>query len=130
MSEEVNILKYDEDKRLVFGWASVSLAKDGLLIVDADDEVIPPEELEAAAYDYVLTCRMAGEGHIGGSIGDIVESFMLTPDKAKAMGISEPGITGWWIGVKVHDPEIFKKVKEGDYQMFSIQGVALKEQVV
>ena len=48
----------------------------------------------------------------------------------KAMGIPE-GIlpVGWWIGFKVTDPEVWEKVKDGTYSMFSIEGEAVREEV-
>ena len=31
---------------------------------------------------------------------------------------------GWWIGFKVLDEEVWEKVKDGTYSMFSIEGTA------
>ena len=36
---------------------------------------------------------------------------------------------GWWIGFKVTDDEVWKKVKDGTYPMFSIEGEAVREEV-
>ncbi len=53
----------------------------------------------------------------------------MSPEKAEAMGfaddIAKDVPVGMWIGVKL-DPagETFAKVKDGAYQMFSIQGTA------
>lgn len=119
------IAKVDEDEQLAFGWAWVSIDKDGDLIIDSHGESIEPEDLEVAAYDYVLEARAAGELHKDQEpIGQIVESFVLTPRKAETMGLNAPGVMGWWIGVKVADEEVFAKVKSGEYKMFSIHGIA------
>ncbi len=61
---EHTILKSDDDKRLVFGWASVSISDGENLLEDLQGDSIDPEELEAAAYEYVLNFRDAGEEHI------------------------------------------------------------------
>lgn len=125
----VRICKVDEDERLVFGWASIATDTDGAPIADLDGDVIEPSDLEHAVYDYVLKARTAGEQHAGDPIGQIVESLMMTPDKAKAMGIEAPTAVGWWVGVKVDDAEVFAKVKDGTYKMFSIEGTAEKEEM-
>ena len=125
----VKVCKVDTEQQLVFGWASVSSDGNGQLVVDSDGEMIEPPELEQAVYDYVLEAREAGELHKGEAIGRMVESFVLTPEKASAMGLTLPPINGWWFGVKVDDPEVFAKVKDGTYQMFSIEGTAEREEV-
>ena len=41
------------------------------------------------------------------------------------MGIPEGTIPeGWWVGFYIPDPVIYKKVKDGEFEMFSIQGYA------
>lgn len=121
---QAQIAKVDEDEHLVFGWAWVSTNVDGEIIVDSQGESIEPRELEKAAYDYVLNARAVNELHEGADIGAVVESFVFTPEKAKAMGLPAEDRIGWWIGVHVPDAEIFGKVKDGTYSMFSIEGVA------
>ena len=54
----------------------------------------------------------------------MVESFMLTPEKAEAMGLPETQAAGWWVGYKLADADVFAKVKDGTYSMWSIQGSA------
>ena len=46
------------------------------------------------------------------------------------MGIP-PGTlpVGWWIGFQVTDPEVWAKVKDGTYSMFSIEGTAQRVEV-
>jgi hypothetical protein len=124
----MRVAKIVEDEQLVFGWASVSMTKDDLLVVDSHGDVIEPEELERAAYEFMLTSRQSGERHEGESVADVVESVFIDAKKAQAMGIDAPH-TGWWIGVKIEDPEVFAKVKSGEYEMFSVEGTAIVEDV-
>lgn len=43
------------------------------------------------------------------------------------MGIPEGTVpTGWWIGFKVTDDDVWAKVKDGTYPMFSIEGEAVR----
>ncbi|MNH15357.1 hypothetical protein D3C79_749690 [compost metagenome] len=53
---------------------------------------------------------------------------MLTKEKQGAMGIPEGVVPeGWWVGFHIEDTEIFKKVKSGEYEMFSVHGSAFRK---
>lgn len=120
----------DDDRRLVFGWANVSVRRDGEQIIDYQDDMIDPEDLEEAVYDYVLDFRDAGEEHNPGrrKCGRLVESCVFTADKLAAMGLPEGAVPlGWWIGFYVDDDETWEKVKNGTFKMFSIEGRATRE---
>jgi len=123
-------IKFDAEQRLVFGWANVSRNEAGELLVDSQDDTISPEELEKAAYDFVLDVRKAGEMHqrVEG-IGTMVESVMLTLEKQEAMGIPAGTVPeGWWVGFKVAQ-DVFDKVKTGEYSMFSIGGRGIRSDI-
>lgn len=124
------ILKSDDEKMLAFGWASISMRVDGELIEDWQKDIVEPEELEKAAYDYVLLYREGGEMHERGGAAVLIESVVFTEEKMQAMGIPVGTIpVGWWIGFKVTDKDVWEKVKDGTYQMFSIEGVAERVKV-
>ncbi len=121
------ILKSEGDKRLVFGWASVCVSVNGERIRDRQDDIIDPQELEAAAYEYVLDFRGAGEEHLPGKRqkARLVESCVLTEEKQRAIGIPVGTVpVGWWVGFYVDDDEAWEKVRDGTYKMFSIEGTA------
>lgn len=119
-----------EDERLVFGWANVSVAADGTQVVDSHSDMIDPDVLEKAAYEYVLQFRDAGQMHAGGSVGRLVESFMVTPQKLEAMGLASDALpVALWVGFKIDDADVWAKVKSGEYPAFSIQGQAMREPV-
>lgn len=129
---EVSILKTDDDKRLVFGWASISITVDGEQLEDRQQDMIDPEDLEEAAYEYVLNFRDTGEEHIPTmrKKGKLVESCVFTEEKQRAMGIPAGTIPiGWWIGFKIEDDDAWERVKNGTYRMFSIEGKANREPV-
>ena len=121
------IAKTVDDKKLVFGWASISFTADGEQLEDLQHDIINPEDLEEAVYEYVLNFRDTGEEHRPNlrKKGKLVESCVFTLEKQKAMGLPE-GIlpVGWWIGFKIEDDEAWEKVKNGTYRMFSIEGKA------
>ena len=119
------ISKASEKENLVFGWANVALKPDGEAPLDWDGDVTPPEVLEKAAYQFVLKFRQSGEMHEGEVKGHLVESMMFTKEKIEALGIPEGVVPeGWWVGFYIPDDEVFKKVVEGKYKMFSVEGTA------
>lgn len=125
LKSRFKIMKSDEDKMLAFGWASVSARIDGEVIEDYQGDIIEPGELEAAAYEYVRLYGEGGEMHERGGVAVLVESVVFTVEKMQAMGIPEGTVpVGWWIGFKVTDKDVWEKVRDGTYQMFSIEGEA------
>lgn len=126
---EFRVAKIAEDEQLVFGWASITKTANGQTVVDSQDEIIETEDLEPAVYEYVLNFADMGLDHVGEPVGKMVESLMLTSEKAAAMGISGAIPEGWWIGFHVPNPDVFAKFKSGEYGMFSIQGTAVPEEV-
>lgn len=131
-SADFEIYKADDDQHLVFGWASVAITVDGEELEDMQHDMIDPEDLEEAAYEYVLNFRDTGEEHLPGyrKKGRLVESCVFTPDKQKAMGIPAGTLpVAWWIGFKIDDEDTWRRVKDGTYRMFSIEGKAQREPI-
>ncbi len=129
---EHTILKSDDGKRLVFGWASVSVTLNGMPLEDRQQDIIAPDDLETAAYEYVLNFRDGGVGHIPSmrKKARLVESCVFTEEKQTAMGIPPGTIpVGWWIGFYVDDDDAWEKIKNGTYKMFSIEGTATRETI-
>lgn len=120
-----NIHKSDDDQMLAFGWASVSMRAGDEIIEDWQEDIIDPDELEAAAYDFVELYREGGEMHERGGVATLIESVVFTKEKQQALGIPEGVLpVGWWLGFKVTDKEVWEKIKDGTYSMFSIEGTA------
>lgn len=124
------ISKRDEDKRLVFGWCNLSTV-DGQPVVDLQGDYAPIEEIEKSAYKYVVESRKGGDMHqrVGDGplhTADLVESFVVTPEKLRGLGVPEEVAvtmpTGWWVGMKVNDDEQWAKVKNGERTGFSVHG--------
>lgn len=130
------ISKIDADKRLVFGWAYVSHDNAGNVMVDKSGEFIDDyDELEKAAYDFVLRSRRGGIDHERSDYGPVIkstmiESMVLTPEKCQAIGI-QPGTvpSGWWVGFRVEDDDAWQMVKRGERMAFSIHGTGVKKEV-
>jgi len=113
--------------QLVFGWANVTVQEDGTTPFDWQGDVIETDVLEAAAYNFVLNHEggVNQEHEWGSDCGWLVESMMFTKEKMLAMGIPEGTIPeGWFVGFYIPDPDVYKKVVDGTYNMFSIEGSA------
>lgn len=125
------ISKVDTDKRLVFGFCSLSKVN-GEPIVDLQGDFIPIEETETSAYRYVIESRKGGDMHrrvqkIGADeplhTADLVESMVFTPEKLEKLGLPADSVPhGWWIGMKVNDDEQWANVKNGKRLGFSLHG--------
>lgn len=126
-TREVEIAKIDSDQHLVFGWLSVAKTKDDKFVIDHHGHVIEPDELEKAAYRFVLESRRGADMHKTDShVATLVESIMFTKEKMAAMGIPE-GIVpqGQWTGWYVHDENVWDKIKTKQYKMLSFGGTAI-----
>lgn len=120
------ISKVNEDKRQVFGWASV-VEMNGEPIVDRQGDYISIDEIEKSAYTYVQKSRKGGDMHKRDASGprhvsDMIESFVVTPEKVEKMGLPEDTPIGWWVGYQIHDEDTWNIVKSGGRTGFSIHG--------
>jgi hypothetical protein len=121
------VTKMDDEKRIVYGFASV-ISKNGEPIVDRQGDIISAEELEKAASDFMLNSRVGKTLHFGEPTTTIIHSFPMTNEIKKAYQIESP-YEAWLIAVKVHDDETWAMVKRGELKDFSIGGSATRREV-
>lgn len=121
----VDVVKSSDDEMRAWGWLYVTNDEQGNQVIDHSGEYIKAEDLEPAVYDYMLFSRTGGDNHKEMNVATIIESMFVSPEKLDAMGLSKDGArTGWWVGFQVHDEETWRRVKSGEYKMFSIGGTA------
>lgn len=118
--------KTDDEKRQAFGWASV-VSVNGEPVVDKQGDVIDWEDMEKAAYDYVLKSRKGGsqhrrEGDQPFHASDMIESFVVTPEKVEKMHLPPETPLGWWVGFHFHDDQAWSDIKKGLKTGFSVHG--------
>lgn len=123
---EGEFAKIDDEKQQVFGWASV-IEVNGEPVVDLQGDYISPEEMEKAGYSYVMKSRKGGDMHLRDNWepiqkSEMIESFIVTDEKRQAMGLPPSVPTGWWVGFKVQDEDLWRDIKEGRRTGFSIHG--------
>lgn len=134
LSFPLEITKRDDERRMVFGFAKFSEDPEnrGYLLIDKQDDVITPEDLEDSAYEYVLHSRDSGEMHVSKGSATLVESVVITPEKLEAWGLKGDSVPiAWWTGYHVHEvekgqPDPFDKIKKGEYTAFSVEGLAAR----
>lgn len=110
----------DSEKRRVFGFFSV-VEEGEKEVIDYHGDVIPAEDLEEAAYKYVMYSGMGDEGHDERAKAMLIESMFFSKEKQRALGINL-GKVCWWGGFYIMDDDLWQKVKSGKYPMFSIGG--------
>lgn len=120
------VAKVDEGLGLVFGWGIVC-QDGGRPYVDSQGDEVPDGAMLAATTDFMQHRRTAKVMHAGAAVGEIVHSFPLTTEIAKAMGIDPKGRSGWMIAMKPRSAEVLRKFRDGTYSGFSIGGERLEE---
>jgi hypothetical protein len=129
---EGSFSKLDDDKHQAFGWASV-VKYNGQPVTDKQGDYITPEDIEEAAYNYVLTSRVGTDMHARDVFDEpipssaMIESMVFTPEKISKMGLPDDFPVGWWVGYKYHDEDTWQKVKKGEYTGFSIHGKGIRK---
>lgn len=126
------VSKAIEDKRQVYGWASIT-EMDGVPVVDLQGDYVTIDEIEKAAHTYIAKSRKGGDMHVrvGDApkhVADLIESVVITPEKKTALGLPEDSPTGWWVGMQVNDEDTWNLVKDGKRPMFSIHGSGRRQE--
>lgn len=94
---KLTIAKMDDERRLAFGWASVAIRVDGEQIEDWQNDMIDPEDLESAAYNFVELYREGGEMHEKGDVAVLIESVVSTVEQLVTTGITTvTALINWW----------------------------------
>jgi hypothetical protein len=119
------------DRVWMYGWAAISKDATGEPLVDSDKDYVPATELESAAQRAFLDRGgrgAVGQMHSAFGKADLVESFVLTEDKAEAFGLSGMPL-GWIVGLTSTDPDVIKAVRSGAMLELSIRGSGRREPV-
>lgn len=125
------VVKMDPAQQNVFGWAYVSLDKNGEVVIDkSGDFNDDPYDLEETAYDFVLKSRQGDADHTNVKGATMIESICFTPEKIAKMGIPEGVVPmGWWVGFHVEDKATWDRVAKGELTCFSVYGKGIRTKV-
>jgi len=117
----VQIVKMDDEQRIVWGWASVATVN-GEPVFDLHGDHIPMSELTKASTEFMLTTRVGKTMHFGTKRSDVVHSLPLSKELASMLGVSSEK-EGWIVGFKVHDDTTWDMIKSGELPALSIGGI-------
>ena len=126
-SIEGQIVKADDEQRIVYGWASV-ITENGEQVVDRQGDVIEADTLVKAVNDFMEHVRVGKTMHTGDQTGMVIHSLPITKEIGESLGIQSDR-EGWVVAYKVYDEEVWKMVKSGELAAFSIGGRAIKEKI-
>jgi len=120
------VAKFDDQNGIVTGWAALSSA-DGEPLIDFHNELLLVSELEKTAHGLMIDggAGKAGEMHAD-RVGDVVESMVISKEKAAALGLGDVKTEGWVVSMKLRDPGAIARVKNGERSELSIHGNARK----
>ncbi len=119
----------EDEQRRYFGKAYIHTA-DGAQVTDwSGDQVDTPEAhaaLEAAFYDYVKDSRSGDLSHELFGAADMIEGFIVTPEKKAAGLFPDDMDEGIYVGFEAKDTpagdKLWDDVKTGRVKMLSIVG--------
>jgi len=123
---EGQILKTDDEQRIVYGWASV-ITEDGVPVVDRQGDVIEADTLVKAVNEFMEHVRVGKTMHSGDQTGMVIHSLPVTKEICGSLGI-QCNREGWIVAYKVYDDAVWAMVKSGELAAFSIGGRAVKEE--
>jgi hypothetical protein len=128
-SIKLPVAKFDDQTSTITGWAALSSAN-GEPVIDFHNDLILVSELEKTAEQLMLEggAGKAGEMHAR-RVGDVVESLVLSKEKAQALGLGDVGTEGWIVSIKLRDPGARERVKNGQRSELSVHGWCKKIRV-
>ena len=116
----VKVIKSDDEaERLVYG---IVYEPD---TIDAHGDFTDAKTIEKAAHEFMLKYRQIDKNHdFVAGVGEVVESY-IAPADMELNG--EPVKKGTWILTTKADEETWEAVKKGEFQGYSLAGVAETE---
>ncbi|KAA1803575.1 hypothetical protein FXB61_005689 [Bacillus cereus] len=116
----VKVIKSDDEaERLVYG---IVYEPD---TIDAHGDFADAKTIEKAAHEFMLKYRQIDKNHdFVAGVGEVVESY-IAPADMELNG--EPVKKGTWILTTKADEETWEAVKKGEFQGYSLAGIAETE---
>lgn len=111
---EVKIMKAMPEKQFVLGVVLEPLG------VDAQMDIMVPEEIEKTAHDFLKSSRVIGFRHKVEEDADVVESYIAPVDFMIGDELVKRG--SWLVGIIIKNPETWAMVKRGEINGFSVGG--------
>lgn len=136
LPSDASVFKVDDERRLVYAWASVARKADGSLPHDSQGDVIDtPEALKAwedAFYDFIPRAMTADDMHVDFDVAKIVGGLVFTPELVNALGVPEGVLpTAALVVTRIPETprgdELWQAIKSGQRKMMSIVASVTRE---
>lgn len=121
IKKNVEIAKFDEEQRLIYG---VVLVPD---VVDLQGDVCSKEDIQIAAHDYLVNSRLIKAQHKAPTDAEVVECYIAPVDIPIGKGIAPAG--SWVLVTKVNSSVMWEAVKKGEVTGYSIGGRGTREEM-
>jgi len=95
--------------------------------VDAQEDIMIPADIEKTAHDYLAKRRVVGFRHSEKAEAVVVESYIAPVDFILDGEQVKKG--SWLLGIIIEDDELWRMVKEGEINGFSVGGFGLREEL-
>ena len=79
-----------------------------------------------AATEFMEDARIAKAMHDGDQVGEVIHSLPLTKELGESLGVQSDR-EGWIVAMRIHDDEVWKRVKSGELKAFSIGGSGVRQ---
>ncbi len=99
---------------------------------DLQGDSISEEEIEKTAHGYLENARNVHERHRSKTEAFPVESYIAPQDlifRGGPHGDQHVLKGSWVLGVKVNDPEVWRKIETGEYNGFSVGGMGVRDPI-
>ena len=118
---EARIVKASDDERTI---TAVVLRPN---MEDTQGDIVPPEDVRAAAHYYLEKARVLGLRHKDGIAGAVLESYIAPVDFDLGAGQVKAG--DWVMVVRIDSEAVWADVKAGKLNAFSIGGYGTRQEV-
>jgi hypothetical protein len=96
-------------------------------VVDLQGDRLSKSEIRVACHKFMMKSQRINKEHNGPAKADIIESYIAPTDFTCNGQKVRKG--SWIMGVKVHDPEIWRAIKKGEITGFSIAGNGTRTEI-
>jgi hypothetical protein len=121
VKKSVEIAKFDEEQRLIYG---IVLVPD---VMDLQGDVCSKEDIQEAAHDYLINSRLIKAQHRSPTDADVVECYIAPVDIPIGKGIAPAG--SWVMVTKVRSEAMWTAIKKGEITGYSIGGRGTREEI-
>lgn len=129
----IEIAKADDAQMRIFGVAMTATDETGAEVVDHQQQVVSPEEMAEAAFEWAALGGKSGVYHrptepgFVDQSGHMIASAPLTAELRAAWGLP-PGPATWVVGIQITDRDVWRRYQSGELRELSIRGSAVLQE--